>query len=406
MKALSVLLALSYSSIVIASSSHQLNSHSNGHGMRLVKRQAVGGAGAGAGAGSATTSQGSGAASQPSDVASTPSNNNNNNNSPLDSLTEALQSSSSSSPATSASTTDPSTSQEQPSTSNEPETQTSQTPSSSSSVAPVSHSSSSSASSVAPSSLPASSAATTNAKSTVISIVTPSSSASSTGTDESSTSSSPTALSDKKSSSSSGGIGHGTLIAIIVVASCVAGVAAIWTIIRKTAFSPSKRFESKLEPIDFVPEVPDYSPGDHRHHDRSQSQLSGAYGMQRGGGGGDGGYEASLARSDSKGSLRGQGMAMSESGGGLASIPYQGPGGYVQPAYYGETANSYHGSPQLGYPHEQPTYYPALQRGLSSSSSLQHQAAGLGRMNTMGGGAQAYDYSAHARSAGGHHQYY
>jgi hypothetical protein len=55
-----------------------------------------------------------------------------------------------------------------------------------------------------------------------------------------------------------------------------------------------------LEPIDFVPEVPDTG-----RHDRSQSQLSGAYG-----------YEASLARSDSKGSLvRGQqvGMNMSES---------------------------------------------------------------------------------------------
>jgi len=67
----------------------------------------------------------------------------------------------------------------------------------------------------------------------------------------------------------------------------------------------------------------------------------------------------------------------------------------------------------VGYPHEQPTYYPSLQRGASSSSSLQHQAQGLGRMNTMASnvGGGGYDYAAQARAQsrqgnGGGGQYY
>ena len=42
-------------------------------------------------------------------------------------------------------------------------------------------------------------------------------------------------------------------IAIIVVASCVAAIIAVWTIIRKTKFSPSRKFEAKLEPLSFKP---------------------------------------------------------------------------------------------------------------------------------------------------------
>ncbi|GAA5832131.1 hypothetical protein JCM3766R1_003732 [Sporobolomyces carnicolor] len=392
MKASLALLVLSCASMTIATSGHGSVLRDQHNGMRLIKRQAQ----QDTTTGSAATSQSPAQASPSPSTAATSSNRN-----PLDSLTDALQSSSQSS-ATSDAASEPATTEQETSTPVAPPSSASSSQSSSS-VAP------SSASRVATSvaSTSASSAAT-GAQSTVVSIVTPSADSSASDASETSTaSSSASAVADKdkkSDSSSSGGIGHGTLIAIIVVASCVAGVAAIWTIIRKTKFSPSKRFESKLEPIDFVPEVPEY--GSRNHHDRSQSQLSGTVG---GGGMYDRGYEASLARSDSKASLRGQGMAMSESGGGLASIPYQQSSSYAQQAYYGEGA--YHSSPQLGYPHEQPTYYPALQRGPSSSSSLQHQAAGLGRMNTTGGGSIAYDYAAQARSqsrgpVGGHHQYY
>lgn len=54
------------------------------------------------------------------------------------------------------------------------------------------------------------------------------------------------------SSTSSGGLSKGALIAIIV-GSVVAGIIIIWTIIRKVKFSPSKRFENKLAPIEYIP---------------------------------------------------------------------------------------------------------------------------------------------------------
>ncbi|GAA5893169.1 uncharacterized protein JCM6883_007586 [Sporobolomyces salmoneus] len=384
MKARLALLVLGCTSVVLASSGHLKYHHREHNGMRLIKRQAAGDSTTGGGGNTGTTSQ---AAASPSNVASSSSSPNNN---PLSSLAGALQPGSSSS--SSSSTSPVSTSPEESTTDQE----TSTAISSSSPAAQSSSLAHSSALSPSLASNVPSASTSTGARSTVVSIVTPSSGSSASETIDSSSSSassSSTALSDKKKEeSSSGGIGHGTLIAIIVVASCVAGVGAIWTIIRKTKFSPSKRFESKLEPIDFVPEVPEYG-----NHNRSQSQFSGVGGGAYGGSGG--GYAESLARSDSKASLRGQGMTMSESGGGLASIPYQqSPTGYGQQPFYGEGA--YHGSPQLGYPQEQPTYYPALQRGLSSSSSLQHQAAGLGRMNTTtsnaaGGG---HDYAAQARS--------
>ncbi|GAA6004876.1 hypothetical protein JCM10207_008438 [Rhodosporidiobolus poonsookiae] len=228
----------------------------------------------------------------------------------------------------------------------------------------------------------------------------------------SSASGSASADSDKKDSGG-GGISKATLIPIIVVASCVAGVAAIWTIIRKTKFSPSRKFEAKLEPIDFVPgrdgDGSGAAGGRGAHdrmfavqaydHQRSVSQASGGgYGGAAGGG-----YAASLARSDSgKDSLRG--MGMSESGHGMASIPYNGPS-YAPAPYYG--APAYQTNMQPGYPHEQPYGYADLQR-----SGMMASAMGAGypasppppRMGTPGAGVQrtvtpaAYDYAAQARA--------
>jgi hypothetical protein len=103
------------------------------------------------------------------------------------------------------------------------------------------------------------------------------------------------------------------LIPIIVVASVVAGCLAIWTVIRKTALSPSRRFNNRLAEVDFVaePTDPDLLPG----HGRNGSRMSTGPGVGGQGtyGASAGGYAASLARSDSgKDSLRG-GVPMSES---------------------------------------------------------------------------------------------
>ncbi|GAA5925448.1 hypothetical protein JCM1841_004859 [Sporobolomyces salmonicolor] len=267
--------------------------------------------------------------------------------------------------------------------------------SSSSSSAPLS---SSSSSSTAPALSSSKESASLSSDSTVTSTDSPSS-GSSTGT---SSSASSTSSSDN-SSSNSGGLGHGTLIAIIVVASCVAGVAAIWTIIRKTKFSPSRRFEAKLEPIDFVDPYAAHGQADRGgdailEHQRSQSVMSGGYaGMGAG-------YAGSLARSDSgKGSLRG--MGMSESSQHLPTIPYGGPA-YVQAPYYG--GGGYSPPPQPGYPHEQSYGYADLQRGntLGSRSMASPPATTLARMDTArsayGGAASpgpgAYDYAAQARA--------
>lgn len=128
-----------------------------------------------------------------------------------------------------------------------------------------------------------------------------------------------------------------------VVASSVALVATIWTIVRKTAFSPSRRFEAKLAPIDF----PDgrgnsrdsFGSGGHDAilaHERSGSIMSNSMSERYGG------YPASLGRSDSgKDSMR----AGSVRGGGAypASIPYNpqpAAAGYGGPAYYQQP---YHG---------------------------------------------------------------
>ncbi|GAA5971768.1 hypothetical protein JCM11641_001508 [Rhodosporidiobolus odoratus] len=190
--------------------------------------------------------------------------------------------------------------------------------------------------------------------------------------------------SDKEDKGSSG-IGKATLIPIIVVAACVAGAAAIWTIVRKTKFSPSRKFEAKLEPIDFVPgQDPHNDHAANMAHQRNQSQMSGAYG--------GGGYAASLARSDSgKSGMRG--MAMSESQHSIPSLPYNGPQ-YHQAPYYGSAG---YPNAQPGYPHEQAYGYADLQRA-GAGSPAPSQLGRMGTMNSHSAGTGAYDYAAQARA--------
>ncbi|BGP23823.1 hypothetical protein Rt10032_c05g2458 [Rhodotorula toruloides] len=261
-----------------------------------------------------------------------------------------------------------------------------------------------SASSVVRSSAPTSvrSATTVTA---VSSLSSDSLSASSSGSASSSSASSSASAASDSSKSNGGGISKMVLIPIIVVASVVAGCLAIWTVIRKTALSPSRRFNNRLADVDYVaePTDPDLIP----EHGRNGSQLSGP------GLGGQGsfagpahpataaGYAASLARSDSgKESLRG-GVAMSESMHNLPSIPY------VQQPYYG--APVAYANSQPGYPSEQALYYQDLQR-VGSVASFRSPASpvpvsamplpsGLNRMPTMQSHQPpVYDYAAQARA--------
>jgi hypothetical protein len=62
-----------------------------------------------------------------------------------------------------------------------------------------------------------------------------------------------TDLSDDTSDSSGGHLTRNTIIAIVVVASCVGGAIVIWTVIRKWKFAPSDEFGERLNPIDWRP---------------------------------------------------------------------------------------------------------------------------------------------------------
>lgn len=134
--------------------------------------------------------------------------------------------------------------------------------------------------------------------------------------------------SDGKDSSSSGGFPKPALIAIIVVGSVLVSALAIWYVIRKTALSPSKRFEKRLRSeLDFSPSPTDPDLNDHDSYEPDDAHLvpgtlaharniSGMsndrpYGMA--GQGVAPGYASSLARSDSgKNSLPGTPPQMSE----------------------------------------------------------------------------------------------
>jgi len=51
-------------------------------------------------------------------------------------------------------------------------------------------------------------------------------------------------------------LSHQTIIILIVIASCVGGAGLIWTIIRKWKFRPSRRFDNRLDPIEWQPAGP------------------------------------------------------------------------------------------------------------------------------------------------------
>ncbi|KAG8683569.1 hypothetical protein FRC08_014210 [Ceratobasidium sp. 394] len=44
-----------------------------------------------------------------------------------------------------------------------------------------------------------------------------------------------------------------TIISLVVIASCIGGAVAIWTVIRKWKLSPSERFDDRMQPIDWAP---------------------------------------------------------------------------------------------------------------------------------------------------------
>jgi hypothetical protein len=59
---------------------------------------------------------------------------------------------------------------------------------------------------------------------------------------------------------------------IIVIASSIGAVVLIWTIFRKWKLARSKRFDNRLNPVDFAPTGDDGIPGSHRRYSASSSR--------------------------------------------------------------------------------------------------------------------------------------
>jgi hypothetical protein len=83
-----------------------------------------------------------------------------------------------------------------------------------------------------------------------------------TGTLTVTASSTPTDTEDDSKDKSASFLSKSVIIGLIVAGSCVVAGAAIWTIIRKWKFSPSRHFEDRLEPINWAPTQPSGLPHD------------------------------------------------------------------------------------------------------------------------------------------------
>ncbi|KAG5647582.1 hypothetical protein DXG03_008935 [Asterophora parasitica] len=83
-----------------------------------------------------------------------------------------------------------------------------------------------------------------------------------------------------------------TLTVIIVIASSLAGLTILWTIFRKWKLGRSKKFDERLQPIDWQPTNPDDAlPGSHRRLSGASSFRSGSGHPTRGYGGSDHGHD-------------------------------------------------------------------------------------------------------------------
>lgn len=110
------------------------------------------------------------------------------------------------------------------------------------------------------------------------------------------TSAAATGTDDKSSNPDASFLPKPAIIGLIVTGSCIAAAAAIWTIIRKWKFSPSRHFEDRLEPINWEPTQSSGLP-----HDPTVAAL--ARGGSQNGGSQNGRTRNSLS-SDGQGSVR------------------------------------------------------------------------------------------------------
>jgi hypothetical protein len=126
----------------------------------------------------------------------------------------------------------------------------------------------------------------------------------------------------------------------------VAGVALIWTIIRKWKFKPSDEFEDRMRPIDWQPTDPNDSGLPSNRHSVASSFHSGAHGDNLAG---RGGYGATGAANASLQPVPEHDFTATAPVGGYADLargPSVGRGPSPPMAQYGQNAYDYGGAPR------------------------------------------------------------
>ncbi|CAE6416951.1 unnamed protein product [Rhizoctonia solani] len=173
-----------------------------------------------------------------------------------------------------------------------------------------------------------------------------------------------------------------TIISLVVIASCIGGAVAIWTVIRKWKLSPSEKFDDRMQPIDWAPPPANGTPDDaieeKTKHRRAGSGAS--HGSFTSGG---------VGQSEQGHGVKGGMYADSQYSHGYATQPQDFPpphdftAGTAQPGGYGQY---YAGQQYAGGPG-----YADLQRGPSMSESNYSNGANVSRGLSYSRGHGAYD---------------
>ncbi|KAF8683352.1 hypothetical protein RHS04_01870 [Rhizoctonia solani] len=170
-----------------------------------------------------------------------------------------------------------------------------------------------------------------------------------------------------------------TIIVLVVIAACIGGAMAIWTVIRKWKLSPSEKFDDRMQPIDWTPPTNGIAEDAIEEKTKHRRVGSGAsHGSFTSGG---------VPQSDQGHGAKAGTYADSQRGHGYGPQDFPPPhdftAGAAQPDAYGQY---YGGQQYAGGPG-----YADLQRGPSVSESTYSHGASVSRGLSYSRGHAAYD---------------
>ncbi|CAE6421056.1 hypothetical protein ACGC1H_006689 [Rhizoctonia solani] len=171
-------------------------------------------------------------------------------------------------------------------------------------------------------------------------------------------------------------ITRNTIVSLVVIASCIGGAVAIWTVIRKWKLSPSEKFDDRMQPIDWAP-PPAHGAAENVIEEKSKHRR-----------GGSGASHGSFTSGGVGQSEQGHGAKYADSQHGYGPQSQDFPpahdftAGTAQPGGYGQ----YYGGQHPGGPG-----YADLQRGPSLSESTYSHGANVSRGMSYSRGHGAYD---------------